>query len=214
MPTIGAFAAVFDDRRRMLFVRRAYGPKNWTNPGGRMDPGESIIEAVEREAYEETGYRVSAGELIGAYSAPFKDDMVMFIEAVILGRDEWSPNSEIAEVRFFARDDLPQLHGRQTPGFRTRARDGEASYAFSTRSLVTGAEHLGRLFGVTEHRRSHFAGHAFGDADEGAAGNILVPVQHATIYHACVAMVDAPPGVHSDAPKELAKVELDDPTRL
>ena len=26
MPTIGAFAAVFDDRRRMLLVRRAYGP--------------------------------------------------------------------------------------------------------------------------------------------------------------------------------------------
>ena len=117
MPTIGAFAAIFDDERRILLVRRAYGPRNWTNPGGRMDAGESIIEAVEREAFEETGYRVAAGELIGLYSSPFKDDMVVFFESRILGREEWSPNSEIAEARFFAREELPPLHYRQAARF-------------------------------------------------------------------------------------------------
>ncbi|MBT3270543.1 NUDIX hydrolase [Candidatus Poribacteria bacterium] len=117
MPTIGAFAAIFDDERRILLVRRAYGPKNWTNPGGRMDPGESIIEAVEREAFEETGHRVAAGELVGIYSSPFKDDMVVFFEAGILNREAWSPNSEIAEVRFFSRAELPPLHYRQAARF-------------------------------------------------------------------------------------------------
>ena len=29
VPTIGAFAAVFDSEGRMLLVRRAYGPKDW-----------------------------------------------------------------------------------------------------------------------------------------------------------------------------------------
>lgn len=117
MPTIGAFAAIFDERRRILLVRRAYGPKNWTNPGGRMAAGESVVAAVEREAFEETGYRVRAGDLIGVYSSPFKDDVVMFFEADILNREPWSPNAEIAEVRFFARDALPPLHYRQAARF-------------------------------------------------------------------------------------------------
>ena len=43
MPTIGAFAAIFDPEGRMLLVLRAYGPKDWSNPGGRMDAGESLV---------------------------------------------------------------------------------------------------------------------------------------------------------------------------
>lgn len=55
MTTIGVFAAIFDDEGRILCVKRAYGPQNWTTPGGRMDSGESPIVALEREVREETG---------------------------------------------------------------------------------------------------------------------------------------------------------------
>lgn len=37
MPTVGVFAALFDDLERILLVRRSYGHRNWTTPGGRMD---------------------------------------------------------------------------------------------------------------------------------------------------------------------------------
>ena len=43
--------------------------------------------------------------------------MVVFFEAGILNREAWSPNSEIAEVRFFSRAELPPLHYRQAARF-------------------------------------------------------------------------------------------------
>lgn len=120
MTTIGIFAAIFDDKGRILCVKRAYDPQNWTTPGGRMESGESPVAALEREVREETGYVVRAGRLLGAYAATFKDDLVLSIEAKIIGREAWEPDTEIAEVGFFAQDALPQpMH----PFTATRIRD-------------------------------------------------------------------------------------------
>jgi 8-oxo-dGTP diphosphatase len=61
---VGAVAVVDG---ALLLVRRARPPEvgRWTVPGGRLEPGESVPEAVEREVLEETGLTVSCGELIG-----------------------------------------------------------------------------------------------------------------------------------------------------
>ncbi|MCD7059308.1 NUDIX domain-containing protein [Pelagibacterium xiamenense] len=46
----------------VLLIQRAYAPFEglWTLPGGRMDLGETPIECVKRELFEETGLIVSA----------------------------------------------------------------------------------------------------------------------------------------------------------
>jgi len=106
--SVGVFAAIFDEQRRILCVKRNYGPKNWTTPGGAVDKGESPLEAFKREVREETGYLVKPTRLIGVYSAPFKNDLVLSIEAEIVSRKEWQPDGEINEVKFFSRDELPQ----------------------------------------------------------------------------------------------------------
>jgi 8-oxo-dGTP pyrophosphatase MutT (NUDIX family) len=73
-----------------------------------MDSEESPITAVQREVYEETGYEVQVEHLIGIYSAPFKDDIVLCFRAKIMNRKNWQPNDEISELSFFERDGLPQ----------------------------------------------------------------------------------------------------------
>jgi 8-oxo-dGTP diphosphatase len=73
-----------------------------------MESGESPVAALEREVLEETGYIVRAGQLLGIYAATYKDDLVLSIEAEIIGREAWEPNAEIAEVGFFAQGGLPQ----------------------------------------------------------------------------------------------------------
>ncbi|HPH96923.1 MAG TPA: NUDIX domain-containing protein [Anaerolineaceae bacterium] len=132
MTTIGVFANIFDAEGRILCVKRAYGPKNWTTPGGRMEAGESPEEAVVREVEEETGYIVRAGQLIGSYSKPWCDNLVLSINAEITGRKPWQPDDEIAEIGFYPPEALPEpMH----PGTRLRLMDAFAGQAGQMRTL-------------------------------------------------------------------------------
>src|SRR5215207_5117725 len=100
MPTVGVFAAIFDEHRRILCVKLNYGPLSWTTPGGRVEAGESPVAALIREIHEESGYHAQVEHLVGVYSAPFKDDIVLMMTATITGSDGWAPNDEIAQIGF------------------------------------------------------------------------------------------------------------------
>jgi len=60
-------AIVFDDRGRLLLIRRGREPGagSWSLPGGRVEAGETPPEAIMREVAEETGLVVVPERLIG-----------------------------------------------------------------------------------------------------------------------------------------------------
>jgi 8-oxo-dGTP diphosphatase len=62
-----AGALVLDAAGRLLLIRRGHPPHEglWSVPGGRVEAGESLETAVEREVLEETGLRVRAGAPVG-----------------------------------------------------------------------------------------------------------------------------------------------------
>jgi 8-oxo-dGTP pyrophosphatase MutT (NUDIX family) len=64
-----ASAIIRDDRRRILFQHRGDFDR-WGLPGGVLEPGESILQALVREVREETGLMVTPGRLVGLYSSP------------------------------------------------------------------------------------------------------------------------------------------------
>ena len=66
---LGCSAAIFDEQGRILLTRRADNGQ-WCLPGGRLESGESVTEACEREVLEETGLTVRVRRLVGVYSHP------------------------------------------------------------------------------------------------------------------------------------------------
>ena len=62
-------AVIFDRRGRVLLQQRSDGGQ-WGLPGGSVEIGESVHDAVIREVREETGLHVTVRRLVGVYSDP------------------------------------------------------------------------------------------------------------------------------------------------
>ena len=62
-------AVIFDRHHRLLLQRRSDGGQ-WGLPGGSVEIGESVRQAVMREVKEETGLTVVPRRLVGIYSDP------------------------------------------------------------------------------------------------------------------------------------------------
>ncbi len=68
-PKVGVNVVIFDDAGRVLLTQREDN-RLWCMPGGHVDLGETIAEAVVRETVEETGLIVEPGRIVGVYSDP------------------------------------------------------------------------------------------------------------------------------------------------
>ncbi len=118
--TLGVRAIVLDGEQRVLLVRHTYVP-GWHLPGGGVEAGETLLEAVEREVLEEGNVRLAAppalhGLFFNRRASP-RDHVAVFVarEFEVLGPH--TPDREIAAAGFFPLAALPDGATRAT---RTR----------------------------------------------------------------------------------------------
>lgn len=121
---------VLDDQGRVLLQQRSDN-RYWGLPGGGVEPGESVTEALQREVWEETGYIVEVGRLVGVYSAPEYHQIVRYpdgnlvhyvtctFECRATGGEERLCDETIA-LAWRHLDDLPEPF---VPSHRIRLRD-------------------------------------------------------------------------------------------
>src|SRR6266481_1195385 len=79
---VSVMAWIEDAEQKVLLVRQAVGLKLWTLPGGKVKRGESLVKALKREVYEESGLRVQIGSLLGVLDRRDKDAITLLFVAV------------------------------------------------------------------------------------------------------------------------------------
>jgi len=64
---MSSHAVIVNAQRQVLLLKADYAGKAWGLPGGGLDPGETIHQALLRECREELGCAVQADYLSGVY---------------------------------------------------------------------------------------------------------------------------------------------------
>ncbi len=72
--------------KRIVLIERLNEPKGWALPGGFVNYGETVEEAVCREVREETGLSLSGLRQFRVYSAPDRDPRRHCVSVVFVAR--------------------------------------------------------------------------------------------------------------------------------
>jgi ADP-ribose pyrophosphatase YjhB (NUDIX family) len=108
VPTVDAIIEVGD---KIVLVERRNPPHGWALPGGFVDYGETLEDAVRREAFEETGLRITLKGQFHTYSKPDRDPRLHTITTVFLATAEGCPTGgdDALQAAVFDPEDLPSL---------------------------------------------------------------------------------------------------------
>src|SRR3954471_19189311 len=85
-PIVGVGAVIWNDRGEIVLIRRGQEPRlgEWSIPGGRLEWGESIREAIIREVREETALEVEIGGLIDVVDSVTRNEAGEIVRHYVL----------------------------------------------------------------------------------------------------------------------------------
>jgi 8-oxo-dGTP pyrophosphatase MutT (NUDIX family) len=89
-PSVTVAAIIEHDRKYLLVEEETSDGIRFNQPAGHLDPGESLIEAVSREALEETAHEFTPQALVGVYMSRYLSnrtgDDVTYLRFAFSGR--------------------------------------------------------------------------------------------------------------------------------
>ncbi|SFM66263.1 NUDIX domain-containing protein [Thermodesulforhabdus norvegica] len=124
-PFLTVDCIIVNHRNEILLIERKNPPYGWALPGGFVDYGESLEDAVRREIKEETGLELHTLNQFRAYSDPARDPRHHTVTVVFWTEMEADPvaGDDAARCAFFPLDNLPSPiafdHGKIIEEFRS-----------------------------------------------------------------------------------------------
>jgi ADP-ribose pyrophosphatase YjhB (NUDIX family) len=109
--------AIIEVRRNMntqpegiILIKRKNPPSGWAIPGGFVDYGETLEDAVSREMKEETGLEVTLVRQFHTYSDPARDPRHHTVSTVFIATATGRPQAgdDAEEIGIFTKDSLPE----------------------------------------------------------------------------------------------------------
>ena len=124
-----AVGAIILYQDRIVFVRRAKEPAKgrWTFPGGGVELGEALEDAVRREVLEETGLQVDVGEVATVLDRVVRDEagavryhyiIVDYYARPVGGA--LRPGSDVSDARWVGLEELDGLEVTEKAGEMAR----------------------------------------------------------------------------------------------
>lgn len=101
-----------DEKKRILLVKQYRLPVEdylWELPAGRLDPGETALQAAKRELAEETGYRARQWKkLADFYASPgfLAEKMTIYLATGLTPGEQKPMEDERIEMRWFTAREL------------------------------------------------------------------------------------------------------------
>lgn len=108
---LGASGLLVEDGKLLMGLSKKWD--KWVIPGGGVDHMESYKNTVVREWREETGLEIEWLGLRHIHEIlyePTRDHRVLIYSDVRRVAGTLTPGDDIAELKFFSRDDIAQLH--------------------------------------------------------------------------------------------------------
>ncbi|MDD5116607.1 MAG: NUDIX hydrolase [Candidatus Omnitrophica bacterium] len=103
--------AIIELPEGIVVIKRSNPPFGWALPGGFVDYGESLEEAVKREAKEETGLDLTGIKQFHTYSDPQRDPRFHTIGTVFIAKAKGKPKAgdDAAGLKVVKRQELEKM---------------------------------------------------------------------------------------------------------
>ncbi|MFW1736406.1 NUDIX hydrolase [Acinetobacter sp. ULE_I001] len=103
---LSSHAVIFNENRQVLLLKATYADCAWGLPGGGLDQGETVHEALIRECQEELGCEVSIEYLSGVYYHSAVNSHAFMFKCTLQSDQPINLSDEHSEYRWFDFDQL------------------------------------------------------------------------------------------------------------